>query len=306
MKKLSLVLCLSMAFVSCNNENETVNESSNELSINAYIGTPTRAAEKLVWEKDDALGVFVCNGTIEKPYLDNVERYSNVEFIHNGKSFIASKIYLDENPAAVFAYYPYSATNKLGTAIAVESSTQTDYLYGKSSTAASITNKNVDIEMKHALSQIVFKLRKSLTYNEGPGLLTTLKIENVSAVNAFKVTGTLDLGTGKITGTSTSGQLVLMPNSNILLTEAFQSVSSICLPVDATIGKDIAAVFTIDDRQFKYVFPASTVWEAGLRNVYTLTVNNSGLEIGGENGTGITIEEWGSNADSDISLVPIL
>lgn len=304
---------LSIAFVSCNNENEAITVPGGEMNITAHIeGSASTRAEKFDWEENDRLGVFVCDATIDQPYLGNSDRYSNVLFKHNGKGFFAQHVYLDENPAEVFAYYPYDVKSVTGSAIPVESITQTDYLYGHSDVPASITQKNVTIRMKHALSQVVFKLRKSATYNEGDCLLQALTIENNDVNNVFKTAGTLDLSTGNITGTSTDGVLALMPGSTLLLTEEYQNVSSICFPVTATTGKNIKAVFTIDDRQFRYEFPVGTTWAPGYRNIYTLTVTNSSVDIGGDgsgDGTsddGITIEPWTDNKDSDISLVPIL
>lgn len=305
---------LSITLASCNNENAVIAETgSGDLKITASIqgGTLTRS-EKFDWAENDQLGVFVCNGTIDKPYLGNNDRYTNVLFQHNGKGFFAQNVYLDENPAEIFAYFPYAVSNKTGTAIPVESTSQTDYLYGHSDTPASITQKKVTIEMKHALSQVVFKLRKAASYNEGSCVLQALTIENNDASNTFKTAGTLDLSTGTITGTSTDGTLTLIPGSTLSLTETYQNISSICLPVTATAGKNIKAVFTIDDRQFRYEFPAGTTWNPGYRNIYTLTVTNSSVDIGGDgsgDGTsddGITIEPWTDSADKDISLVPIL
>lgn len=312
MKKLSSVfLCLSIIMASCNDESEDT-KSSDGLSINAYIGQAHTRAEKTDWVENDALGVFVCDGTIDKPYLGNSSRYFNVSFRHNGKGFFAQNVFLDESLAEVFAYFPYSAASMDGEAIPVESNTQTDYLLGHSETPASISHKAVSVEMKHALSQVVFKIRKADSYNEGPGILSSLKIENNDTGNTFKTTGTLNLSTGTITGTSTDGILTLMPGEQLVLNGDYQSVASICLPVNSTPGKNVRAVFTIDERQFRYEFPANTTWSAGFRNIYTLTVTNSSIDIGGDGSgdggsdDGITIEPWGANADSDISLVPIL
>lgn len=312
MKKISVsLLCLVVSLSSCTE----VESPISELTINAHISNQSKTrGEKLGWAENDAIGVFVCNGTIDKPYLDNAVRYSNVAFRHNGKGFTAKDIYLDENPAEVFAYYPYQLPNSNAVAIPVECTTQTDYLYGHAETPASITQKNVDIEMKHALSQVVFKIRKSAAYNEGAGMISGVRIENNDASNVFKTTGTLDISTGEITGTGSNGILALMPGSDLLLTDTYQSISSICLPVNSTPGKNIKVVFTIDTREFRFEFPAGTTWKAGLRNIYTLTVENSSVEIGGGgsgsgeggNDDGITIENWGATTDSDISLVPIL
>lgn len=310
MKKI-LILALAFFFASCGNNEVIENVNDDELTINAYVGNKptTRVSEKDDWQENDILGVFVCNGTIDQPYLGNTERYVNVAFRHNGKGFVAGNIYLDENLAEIFAYFPYSAVSTIGSAVPVESSTQTDYLFGHAETPASISQKNVNIEMKHALSQVVFRIRKSPKYDEGPGALSMLKIENNDAQNLFKTTGSLNVSSGVITGTSNMGVLTLMPGNTLLLTTEYQTISSICLPVGPTTGKNIKAVFNIDERQFRFEFPSSTTWNAGFRNIYTLTVENSGLIIGGgEDGAddGITIEPWGDGANSDISLVPIL
>ena len=55
----------------------------------------------------------------------------------------------------------------------------------------------------------------------------------------------IDLSTGQITGTSTDGVLALMPGKQLLLTDTYQTVSSICLPVGATVGKNIRAVLQL-------------------------------------------------------------
>lgn len=59
------------------------------MNITAHIeGAASTRAEKFDWEENDQLGVFVCNGTIDQPYLGNSDRYTNVLFKHNGKGFL--------------------------------------------------------------------------------------------------------------------------------------------------------------------------------------------------------------------------
>lgn len=304
---LGCVALAAMGLIASCSDNNTDTGASSDLILNASIGVNTRA-EKSVWAKNDALGVYVTEGTLDKPYLSNTTRYNNINFLHNGKYFTASDIYLDETAATIYGYYPYNSAVTSGTSVPVESSTQTDYLYGVSTTPASISQKNVDITMKHALSMLVFKLRKASTYTEGAGLVTKIVIENHDATNSFKIAGTLNIQTGTVTGTSTNGSLALVPtDGSLVLTETFQNMSAICLPVAATSTKAIRATFTIDGRTFRFVFPEATKWEAGFRNNYSLTMGNTGLEIGGEGtDSGIAIEPWGDTTDSDISLVPVL
>ncbi|NDV83431.1 fimbrillin family protein [Bacteroides sp. 51] len=314
MKKLA-ILSLSVfvtLFSACSNDEKE--QGTPELSVNAYISSQKQdtRAEKSAWAEGDLLGVFVCNGTLDTPYLGNASRYFNTAFRHNGKAFVGSEVYLNEELAEVYAYFPYSAAATNGKAIPVESTTQTDYLYGHSPTQANISQRNVNLEMKHALSQVVFRLKRSASYNEGPCSISAVTIENNDANNIFKTTGTLDLSTGIVTGTSTDGVLSMIPGSKVDLTESYQNISSICLPVNSTPSKNIKVIFTIDERQFRYEFAAGTSWQPATRNIYTLTVGNSGLEIGGGDGDGdgnddgIIIEPWGDGDNTDISLVPIL
>lgn len=312
MKMKNLALCAGMASMlfACSSNEDVPAVASEGLMINAYIGNQASTrAEKTTWSANDALGVFVTAGTLDKPYLGNATRYTNVNFRHNGKGFTAGSIYLDETPATVYAYFPYAAAVKTGTTIPVESTSQTDYLYGVSTTPASITRKNVDMRMKHALSVLTFKLRKAADYNEGACSLSKIVIENLTGKNDFKTAGNLNIQTGAITGTSTNGSVTLTPKTAMTLTDAFQNLSTIVLPVSETATATFQAIFTIDGRQYKFLFPAKTKWEGGTRNNYSLTMTNTGLEIGGGaagSDKGITIEPWSESTDSDVSLVPIL
>ena len=124
MKKIYYFVIAALAAVSCtNDEHQTTTVSGeNTLRINASIGEgKSTRAEKLAWQENDQIGVFVCNSTIDKPYLNNAERSVNVSFRHTGGGFIAGDIYLDVTPAEVFAYYPYSASSSTGIAVAIES-----------------------------------------------------------------------------------------------------------------------------------------------------------------------------------------
>ena len=58
--------------------------------------------------------------------------------------------------------------------------TQTDHLYGQGDTKASILNRNVNITMKHALSQVVFRMKKTEGYRQ-EGILTGITLKNVGS-----------------------------------------------------------------------------------------------------------------------------
>ena len=114
--------------------------------------------------------LYVCNGTLGTPYNQNAV-YTNTPFTYSAAGWTSEEILLDENEATVFAYYPYDATLTTPSALPVDITTQTDHLYGQGDTKASILNRNVNITMKHALSQVVFRMKKTEGYRQ-EGVLT--------------------------------------------------------------------------------------------------------------------------------------
>ena len=90
------------------------------------------------------------------------------------------------------------------------------------------------------------------------------------------------------------------------LTDKAVSFSSIVVPVDATAGKDMQAVFTIDGKQLQFTFPAGTKWERSYRNIYDIVLGNNGLVIGGADGSGVTIEPWTDDVKGENRHVPVI
>lgn len=179
MKKMFLfAACLAVLACSCSeNEEGTVKDVRASLKINANIGAPAVSrAEKTAWEAGDKLGLYVCNGTLGTPYNQNAV-YTNTPFTYSAAGWTSEEILLDENEATVFAYYPYDATLTTPSALPVDITTQTDHLYGQGDTKASILNRNVNITMKHALSQVVFRMKKTEGYRQ-EGVLTGITLKN--------------------------------------------------------------------------------------------------------------------------------
>ena len=304
MKKMFLfAACLAVLACSCSeNEEGTVKDVRASLKINANIGAPAVSrAEKTAWEAGDKLGLYVCNGTLGTPYNQNAV-YTNTPFTYSAAGWTSEEILLDENEATVFAYYPYDATLTTPSALPVDITTQTDHLYGQGDTKASILNRNVNITMKHALSQVVFRMKKTEGYRQ-EGVLTGITLKNVGSATPLYTRATMDISTGSLTRT-TAGNVEF--SAGATLTDKAVSFSSIVVPVDATAGKDMQAVFTIDGTQLQFTFPAGTKWERSYRNIYDIVLGNNGLVIGGADGSGVTIEPWTDDVKGEIQLVPVI
>lgn len=203
MKKMFLfAACLAVLACSCSeNEEGTVKDVRASLKINANIGAPAVSrAEKTAWEAGDKLGLYVCNGTLGTPYNQNAV-YTNTPFTYSAAGWTSEEILLDENEATVFAYYPYDATLTTPSALPVDITTQTDHLYGQGDTKASILNRNVNITMKHALSQVVFRMKKTEGYRQ-EGILTGITLKNVGSATPLYTRATMDISTGSLTKTT--------------------------------------------------------------------------------------------------------
>lgn len=303
MKKLFLsAVCLVTLACSCT-ENEGLNSSPSEraLTINAQIGNSVSRAEKLAWETGDKVGIYVCEGTIDKPYNSSAE-YSNALFTYTGTKFESETLLLDEREGAVWGYYPYIENLSDPQVLPIDITTQTDHLWGEADTKVSVVSRNANINMNHALSQVIFKIKKTDKY-EDLGVLSAVTLKNMGSATPIQKQGTLNITNGNIT-TTQAGTIDF--GANVTLTSEYVSLSSIVIPVSATTGKDMRVEFTIDGRGFYYDFPAGTAWKAGYRNIYTIALDNNSLIIGGDDGSGVIIEPWVDTPDENISLVPII
>lgn len=309
MRKLFLsAVCLAVIACSCT-ENEGLNISSNEraLTINAQIGNSVSRAEKLAWETGDKVGIYVCEGTIDKPY-NSSEQYANALFTFTGKGFKSETLLLDEREGTVYGYYPYVENLADPKALPVDITTQTDHLWGEADTKVSIISRNANINMQHALTQVIFKIKKTDKY-EDVGVLTAVTLSNMNSSTPIQKQGTLNITDGSIT-TTQPGNIDF--EANVTLTSEYVSLSSIVIPVPATTGKDMKVEFTIDGKPFHYAFPAGTTWKAGYRNIYAISLDNNGLIIGGgedgnpDGSNGVIIEPWVDTPDENISLVPVI
>jgi hypothetical protein len=310
MKKFMFAAVAATAcLISCSDTNDVESPAEDasvrqQLSINPSIGLPTRAV-KTGWSEGDRLGVFVCNGSPGNPY-EGLASNLNVPFTFDGVRWTSARITLTGNEAAVFACYPYSDAATAAAAMPVESASQTDYLYGEGSSRANYLSRNVDIEMKHALSFVTFRMGKS-NYTLGPGSLTRVVISNENGATALKSAGTLNIATGAVTS-STPRNLDLPATVDIQ--SAGTSFSAIVMPVSPLAGADLLKVtFTIDGEELYHFFRAGTEWKQGYRNIYSFTLSDNGIEIGGGpdgGGGGITIEHWTDDDEGTVNLIPKL
>lgn len=309
MKKLLFILLVAFItlFSSCSRETETFIAPApavSALNIKAFVSdTPKTRATISSFLNGSALGLFVTSGSLSNPY-NGVASNNNIKSTLNGSNWtLAPAVYLSPAPATVFAYYPYSSGVANGTAVPVEHNRQTDYLYGTHTTGQSTINSSnptVNLTMNHALSLVQFKLAK--TNYTGAGVLTKIEISNKAGKTCLYSEGLMNISTGTITNTSNKNQGVAL-NMTYSLPTSLPSVAPsylkvMVLPVSATTNDgDIQILFTIDGKVYTYNVPASTKWEKGKENTYTVTLSGKGLVVGN-----ITIENWTSGINGSVSI----
>lgn len=246
---------------------------------------------------EDNIGVFVTTGSLGNNYTPES---ANIPSFFDGK-FWAQKKQLEINSsAAVFAYYPYNSAVTDGTAVPVETASQTDYLYAVS-TPVNQEKPTAELSMKHALSLISIVVKKNDYQKEGK--VTKIEIEGV------KTAGTMNISNGLVTPSGNNSSVSQI--TDIVINDAkLVRTGIITIPAvfDETSGVKIKV--TVDGLIYAYDVPASHKWEAGYQYIYTLNMSKIYIP---EPETTLDIEFWdkfgkednmsfGDNATSMLSI----
>lgn len=213
--------------------------------------------------------------------------------------FPNGSIYLKSDPATVYAYYPYEASNSATTVpidITYNSTNgQTDYLYGAGTATVNSDSPTAHIKFNHALARITFNviLDKEST---GTNLLSNVTLRNVSGDTAVAVKGSMDIITGKITRTTNTYATIEQPLDTTLKIATASPVDMLVMPIN--VKGDMNVVMTIDDKMYTIKLP-DTDLKAGNQYSYpvTVSVKNQRLSIGD-----CTITAWNSNSASNMDV----
>lgn len=306
-----IILLLSFLLTSCNKD-----------SVISQVGEEGRASLGIITQFTDSpvitraaisnfpagsqLGLYITSGDIQSPYC-GLNSNMNVRALYNsGRWSLSPTIYLSSEPAVIYAYYPYSSANLNGTSCPVNSDSQIDYLYGTHTTGQSAINNGnpvVNLTMRHALSLVQFNIKKS-NY-PGTGKLTKIEIANSTGKTKLYNEGLLNIRSGSIIYTTGKNKAATISNDAGLyyLGETFptnenQCPSVLVLPVNA-LDQDGEVVinFTIDSKVYTYRLPAGTIWRGGTKNIYSVTLNGSGLVIGN-----VVIQDWTTGITGSVTL----
>lgn len=319
MKKYFLAtMCVaSICFMASCNGNDDVPQTEQEKEqkplnvITEVSGTKAMNIGPVSLFKDgDQIGIFATTGQLGNNY-NGFTGYANVNSTRQAGKWIQDpSIYLTGENCTIFAYFPYKKNLTDGTSIDIESSSQTDYMYGTHTDITSVVNSDnpdVFITMKHALALIQFNIFKK-NYNAA-AKLTKITIKG-NAGYLFK-TAKMNCATGAVTvkqeadptgiyvQNDVEGLIPSISSEISMVESSFPKVLS--LPVTTILRDgDLTATFTIDQKDYTYKFAAGTSWESGKKYTYTITLNGTEAEIGGGgegggsvDGSGdVDIDDW--------------
>ncbi|MDP4201137.1 MAG: fimbrillin family protein [Bacteroidota bacterium] len=311
---IATAVALSTVIVSCSKEDKdmvtdsiSTDQSSLKVEAGIYNSRSLVSAGTIsAFPSGASLGLFITPNTLDN-YYDTKDNSANVKATYLSSAWsLTPPVLLTSTTAYVYAYYPYNASASDAHAIPVDHTSQTDYMYGKYNSGVNRLSSTVNISMKHALSMIQFKLSK--TDFPWTGQLTKIEIANKSGKTVLYSAGTMEIAKGAITYTNGQNASASIENSEGLLTIPTTASTDestypklLVLPVaNSGATGDLVMKFTIDGKVYTCDVPAGTVWGAGTKNTYTVTIQGHELKLD----TNVTIEDWLSGITG--SVAPIL
>ena len=297
----SFCCCLIHCLSSCTKQDELdKNQTNDVLNISAFIASediqPSSRSSINDFQSGSKIGLFITKGSLDNPYEGSS---SNLSSMYSGNKWITDPINLKPAMAAVFAYYPYNSSYMNGKLLPVESTSQTDYMFGRGLNLVNILNTSTNIEMQHAFSKIVLKIKK-VNYVDN-AVLKSISITGKGGYT-YPVSGVLNCEQGIISPVKTNG-LLTIPTSKTL-TESNQSIEVLSLPLSKQINNgDVVfdLVITIDghDKPFRVNVPSGTHWSKGNAYTYSLTLSGVSLELS----SNVTISNWGNTSIGNGSII---
>lgn len=262
------------------------------------IGAVQTRATATAWEQGDAIGVYALTAGQALPGGIYNEK-ANIKYTTASTDgiFKAASIGIQflnsEDKLDFISYYPYKETINNYTYpinVSAQSSPETiDLMYSNNVKNSESGTSLVNLNFKHALSQLVF----SITAGDG---ITSLQSITASLSDVV-VDGAFDLASGNVTmGTTKQSLAPKVYNTN----NTTATVSVILLPGQNT--KDVVVSFTLNGSIYK--FPLSEVILASSsKYTYQLVLSKTGLTAVDANAT---ITDWveGNPGGSPITITP--
>lgn len=286
------------AFVSCDREDvNAVSETGRELEfkLGAGINGISRAVDA-GFEMGDTLGLYLVKWRSDaetdtlKPsgnYEDNV-RFTLLDANDNWLPEHAVYFPADNRNIDIYAYYPYQAAGiRTGTQLNLSvvpdqtvysAYTYSDFMVAKN-TGVKRTPKKVPLVFDHKLSQIVFELLPGEGFTKDDLLGAQVKVVNAVTNATFDLAGIMDAV--PVAGEKRAD---ILPFGGWTKTDtSLVGVKAILIPQE--INANTYIQLSLGSRRFTFK-PSSIQLNSGCSRRFSITVNNTGLDIS------TTINPW--------------
>lgn len=325
MKKwIELLSVTILLFLSCSKDANSVSSytENHELDIFAYPdhSLSTRSIiESEMFTEGSSLGVFV-TGT---GYKRKVARYTYDSSIWKYPESYNDRIYLTDEIATVYGFYPADATLlplsadavneieiNISSVASFDGSDQNDYMYASGGydsntktyplATASYTQgpRTANLFFHHALTKLAFIVNKRSNYT-GIGVISEIALEGKNNKYFPTGSGTMNVANGEMNFTEQTSTLTFTGTANINDASSPTSVTAKALVIPATSTTDVTISLVIDGTKMKATLPfdyPADKWIAGRQYTYSILVSGTELRVGN-----VEILDWdeipGGNVD---------
>lgn len=302
MKKQLLLSLLGVGLVlgACSDDKDpVVYPNDGNLSITTSIFSNVN---NYAFANNEKIGLFVTENETGEWYKTNP--YSNVMATSVGIGKLrwdfSQVVPLNDNPALVFAYYPYDAdvVNPYSIPIQIDREDKmVDYMYGSNRQTQKVTrdNPNADLIMNHALSMIQFDISidKNQPYH-GTGIIEDARI--VALDNDGKLIQNKDLVQSGYLNCITGyieplhwGSIKIIDLIGKSFHGNFSGRYPVCMVALTYRMSHTAFMINVDGREFYLPLPEGTTWAKNTKNRYVITL--SGMELKFD-GNSVIVEDW--------------
>lgn len=286
----SALLCATMV-AACSSEDVT-KESEARVPLEISIGNnDTRSIiEGTTIPYQTSFGIF---GIPNSYYFDGTiaQDINNVSVFYDGQCTLSKDVLLNSTPIYLKAYYPYNK-DLTGRYITINSSDQTDYLFGESVWADHpyyVDNKSpkADIVFRHVLSRLTLRIKHTEKYGDD------FKLTELSVYPLYESTQ-FDIYTGKLYESKWKDKWTDFP-VNTTVSKDFKSIDFLIIPF--TQSKTINIMLSQANFAYHIIKIPNVTWEAGKQYTYEIIYDDNGIKV-----SEAVITPWESTTQSGIDI----
>lgn len=273
LKYILSIVTFGFCMVSCSNDTEeSIGGESVTLQINTEIQTTRAGIDATQFENNDKIGLFLFKTGQMNSSCNNVLASTN----DNGNTWnISKQISLSQEPAVVYAYYPWqeSVNSENGISINLDIASQINYLYGISN-GVNEESPVANIKFKHALAKMGFhiqneeKVKVSKVVISGNKLITACVFDVIEGSCSHESYGTItSKNVDQVSESLCKAYFLLAPmvDQNLTLrveySDGKEYVGSFMVP-DISIGQNV--FYNVNINNAKDQDPQMTISEASI------------------------------------------